>query len=205
METAIGRELGAVTDNPLVFPDDGDVISGGNFHGQPLSLPLDVAAIAVAEVAAFSERRTFRLLSDAPGLPRFLTRQPGTQSGLMIVQYVAASLVAENAVLAHPAGTGTLPTSANQEDFNSMGATAALHARRVVDNATHVIAIELLCAAQALDLRRPLRSTRALEALHAEVRALSPAVDEDRPLATDIERLANAVHDGRLPSLGARP
>jgi histidine ammonia-lyase len=196
VEGAIALELDAVTDNPLCFADDEAVISGGNFHGQPLSLPLDTLALVAAEVAAFSERRSFRMLADAgydEALPPFLTREPGTNSGLMILQYVAASLVAENQVLASPAGTASLPTSGGHEDWNSLGATAALKAREVVDNARKVVAVELLCAAQALDLRRPLRTSEPLEALHARVRELSPAVEEDRSLSEDIDAIAEAL------------
>jgi histidine ammonia-lyase len=198
---AIRLELDAVTDNPLCFVDDEAVISGGNFHGQPLSLPLDTLAVLVAEVAAFSERRSYRLLSDSGydrALPPFLTSQPGTNSGLMILQYIAASLVAENQVLAHPAGTASLPTSGGQEDYNSLGATAALKARQVVDNSLRVVAVELLCAAQALDFRRPLRSSDRLERLHQEVRAMSSVVSEDRSLGQDIEQVATAIRAGVL-------
>jgi histidine ammonia-lyase len=197
---AIALELDAVTDNPLCFPGDGAVLSGGNFHGQPLSLPLDTLALVAAEVAAFSERRTYRLLADDSDdpLPPFLTARPGTNSGLMLLQYVAAALVAENQVLATPAGTASLPTSAGQEDWNSLGATAALKARDVVANARKVVAIELLAAAQALDLRRPLRTTDELEALHARVRELSPVVGADRSLAPDVEAVAQAIADGRF-------
>jgi histidine ammonia-lyase len=196
VEGAIALELDAVTDNPLCFADDEAVISGGNFHGQPLSLPLDTLALLAAEVAAFSERRSFRMLADSgydEALPAFLTREPGTNSGLMILQYVAASLVAENQVLATPAGTASLPTSGGHEDWNSLGATAALKAREVVDNARKVVAVELLCAAQALDLRRPLRTSEPLETLHARVRELSPAVEEDRSLSEDIDAIAEAL------------
>ncbi|MDX6516656.1 MAG: histidine ammonia-lyase [Gaiellaceae bacterium] len=206
VESALAPELGAVTDNPLCFPEEGDVLSGGNFHGQPLSLALDVLAIVVAEIAAFSERRSFRLLADAGherALPPFLSRRPGLESGMMILQYVAAALVAENQVLAHPAGTGSLPTSGGQEDFNSMGATAALKAQQSVANGLRVVAIELLCAAQALDLRRPLRSTAALEELHRCVRELSPAYDTDRSLSAEIELVAEAIAAGAFGNIAA--
>lgn len=198
---ALEPELGAVTDNPLCFPADDEVLSGGNFHGQPLSLPLDTLAITVAEIAAFSERRTYRLLDgrgDQWSLPPFLTASPGTRSGLMVLQYTAAALVAENNVLAHPAGTGSLPTSAGQEDFNSMGATAGLKARSAIDNALAVVAIELICAAQAIDLRRPLRSGPGVEDLHARLRRITRMVDEDRPMAGDVAAVAAAIRDGEL-------
>jgi len=196
---AIALELDAVTDNPLCFPDDATVISGGNFHGQPLSLPLDTLALLAAEAGAFSERRTYRLLADDGydrALPPFLTRQPGTNSGLMILQYVAAALVAENQVLATPAGTASLPTSGGHEDYNSLGATAALKTRDVIANGMRIVAIELLAAAQALDLRRPLRSSPALERVHASIRELSATVGDDRPLSDAIERVASAIRDG---------
>jgi histidine ammonia-lyase len=194
---AIERELEAVTDNPLVFPDSGDVLSGGNFHGQPLSLPLDHLALAMCELASFSERRIYALLS--PGyaeLPAFLSPRPGLSSGLMIAQYAAAALVNECQVLSHPAGAGSIPTSAGQEDFNSMGALAALKARTAAENAAQVIATELVCAVQGLEFHRPLRSTPALEAAAARVRELVPRVDEDRSLADELARLADALRTG---------
>ncbi|HVL96317.1 MAG TPA: histidine ammonia-lyase [Solirubrobacteraceae bacterium] len=194
VEAAFERELQAVTDNPLVFPDDGEVLSGGNFHGQPLSLPLDHLALALCELASFSERRTFALLS--PGyaeLPPFLTPQPGLSSGLMIAQYAAAALVNECQVLAHPAGAGSIPTSAGQEDFNSMGAWAALKARTVVAHAAHVVATELVCACQGLEFHRPLRTTDALEAALARVRDIVPRIEEDRSIAGELAALATAL------------
>jgi histidine ammonia-lyase len=196
---ALERELDAVTDNPLVFPESGDVLSGGNFHGQPLSLPLDHLALAMCELASFSERRIYALLS--PGyaeLPAFLSPRPGLSSGLMIAQYAAAALVNECQVLSHPAGAGSIPTSAGQEDFNSMGALAALKARTVVENAAHVIATELICAVQGLEFHRPLRSTAALEEAAAAVRAHVPRVEEDRSLAGELAALADALRSGEL-------
>jgi histidine ammonia-lyase len=204
IESAVVPELGAVTDNPLLFVDDGDVVSGGNFHGQPLSLPLDTLAITLQELAGFSERRVYRLLDgrgDEWSLPPFLIRDPGTRSGLMITQYMAASLVAEAGVLAHPAGTGSLPTSAGQEDFNSMGATAGLKALAVLDLARRVVAVEFLAAAQAFDLRRPLRSGAPLEEAHRRVRDLSPPLEDDRSLAEDVERLAVAIAGGTFDGI----
>jgi histidine ammonia-lyase len=196
---AIERELEAVTDNPLVFPAEGEVISGGNFHGQPLSLPLDHLALALCELAAFAERRVFALLSPGyAGLPPFLTPRPGLSSGLMIAQYAAAALVNECQVLAHPAGAGSIPTSAGQEDFNSMGALAALKARTAVENAAQVVAIELACAVQGLEFHRPLRSTPALERCVALVRERIPRVEEDRSLAAELAGLADALRTGEL-------
>ena len=191
---AIERELGAVTDNPLVFPDDGEILSGGNFHGQPLSLPLDHLALALTELASFSERRTYALLSPSyAGLPPFLTPHPGLSSGLMIAQYAAAALVNECQTLAHPAGASSIPTCAGQEDFNAMGAWAALKARAVVEHCAHVVATELVCACQGLEFHRPLESTPALEEAVARVRAYVPRVEEDRSLAGEIGALATAI------------
>jgi histidine ammonia-lyase len=203
---ALERELHAVTDNPLVFPDPaaggGDVLAGGNFHGQPLSLPLDHLALAMCELASFSERRVFALLS--PGyaeLPPFLTPHPGLSSGLMIAQYAAAALVNESQVLAHPAGAGSIPTSAGQEDFNSMGALAALKARTTAENAAHVIATELACACQGLEFHRPLRSTPALEQAVERVRRVVPRLEEDRSMAAELAELAWALRSGGLTLL----
>jgi histidine ammonia-lyase len=196
---AIERELEAVTDNPLVFPADGDVLSGGNFHGQPLSLPLDHLALAVCELASFSERRIYALLSPSYAeLPPFLSPRPGLSSGLMIAQYAAAALVNECQVLSHPAGAGSIPTSAGQEDFNSMGALAALKARTVVENAAQVVATELVCAVQGLEFHRPLRSTEPLERAAAQVRSYVARVEEDRSLAAEITALANALRTGEV-------
>jgi histidine ammonia-lyase len=196
---AVERELSAVTDNPLVFPDDGDVVNGGNFHGQPLSLPLDHLALALTELASYSERRTYALLSPSYAeLPRFLSPTPGLGTGLMIAQYAAAALVNECQVLAHPAGAGSIPTSAGQEDFNSMGAWAALKARTVVEHAARVVATELVCACQGLEFHRPLRTTPLLEDAVARVREIVPRVEEDRSLAEEIGRLADAIRTGEL-------
>jgi histidine ammonia-lyase len=196
---ALERELEAVTDNPLVFPDSGDILSGGNFHGQPLSLPLDHLALALCELASFSERRVFALLSPSYAeLPAFLTPRPGLSSGLMIAQYAAAALVNECQVLAHPAGAGSIPTSAGQEDFNSMGALAALKAGTVAENAAHVVATELVCACQGLEFHRPLRSTPMLEAAVARVREVVPRLEEDRSLAGEIAALARLLRTGEL-------
>jgi histidine ammonia-lyase len=196
---ALERELDAVTDNPLIFPDEGDVLSGGNFHGQPLSLPLDHLALAMCELASFSERRAFALLSPSyAGLPPFLTPRPGLSSGLMIAQYAAAALVNECQVLAHPAGAGSIPTSAGQEDFNSMGAFAALKATTAVRYAAHVVATELVCACQGLEFHRPLRSTDALESALQGVRGYVAPLDEDRSLSAELEALASALHTGAL-------
>jgi len=197
VSTAIERELGAVTDNPLVV--GGEILSGGNFHGQPLSLPLDHLALALCELASFSERRIYALLSPGyAGLPPFLTPRPGLSSGLMIAQYAAAALVSESQVLSHPAGAGSIPTSAGQEDFNSMGALAALKARTAAENAAQVVATELVCAVQGLEFHRPLESTPGLEAAAARVREYVPQVEEDRSLAGELAGLADALRTGEL-------
>ena len=196
---ALERELTAVTDNPLVFAQDGDILSGGNFHGQPLSLPLDHLALALTQLASFAERRVYALLTPSyAGLPAFLTPQPGLSSGLMISQYAAAALVNECQTLAHPAGAGSIPTSAGMEDFNSMGAWAALKARTVVAHAAHVVGTELVCACQGLEFHRPLRSTDALEAALARVREIVPRLEADRSLAGELESLADALRTGTL-------
>lgn len=186
-------ELNAVNDNPLIFPTDGEEVSGeflegGNFHGQPLALALDFLGIAVAELANISERRTERLVNGAlsNGLPRFLTKNGGIQSGMMIAQYSAASLVSQNKVLAHPASVDSIPTSGNQEDHNSMGSISALKVRTIIENLQTVLAIELLCAAQAIDFLRPLRTSPLLERLHSTIRSHVPFAETDRILFDDI-------------------
>jgi histidine ammonia-lyase len=198
-EGVLERELDAVTDNPLLFPDDGEACSGGNFHGQPLSLALDHLGLALCELASFSERRTYALLSPSyAGLPRFLTPHPGLSSGLMIAQYTQAALVNECQVLAHPAGAGSIPTSAGMEDFNSMGAWAALKARQIADCTAHVVAIELVCACQGVEFHRPLRSTPALEGALAAVRARVARLEQDRSLSAEVMALADALRTGEL-------
>jgi histidine ammonia-lyase len=196
---ALERELTAVTDNPLVFAESDDILSGGNFHGQPLSLPLDHLALAMTQLASFAERRVYALLTPGyAGLPAFLTPHPGLSSGLMIAQYAAAALVNECQVLSHPAGAGSIPTSAGMEDFNSMGAFAALKARTVTAHAAHVVATELICACQGLEFHRPLRSTGMLEGALARVRDRVPRVEEDRSLAGELDALAVALRTGDL-------
>ncbi|HYI65374.1 MAG TPA: histidine ammonia-lyase [Candidatus Limnocylindrales bacterium] len=196
-------EINAATDNPLVFPS-GEVISGGNFHGEPLALALDYATLAVAELASISERRIARLVdAHLSGLPAFLAEQPGVESGLMIAHYTAAALVNELQTLAHPSSVDTIPTSANQEDHVSMGATSALHLREAIDRAEQVLAIEALCAAQGLDFRAPLRPGESLERVHALIRSRVPHLDADRSPAPDIEAVRQLVHSGELLANGA--
>ena len=196
-------EINSATDNPLVFPD-GDVVSGGNFHGEPLALVLDHASVAVTELASMSERRIARLMdAHLSGLPPFLAERPGVQSGLMIAHYTAAALVNEMQTLVHPASADTIPTSANQEDHVSMGATSALHLRDIVDRAEHVLAIEALCAAQGLDFRAPLLPGHGVASAHATIRRHVPHLDDDRPPAPDIATLRSLVHAGDLLANGA--
>ena len=193
------RELNAVTDNPLVFEGD-EFVSGGNFHGQPLALALDLLALPVQYLAGFSERRTARILNPAlnRGLPPFLAPEPGVSSGFMLVQYLAAALVNENATLAHPASASSLPTSADQEDYVSMGAWAGAKLVRILENARRVVAVEWIVAGQALELRRPRAGGRGSE---AAVRALRSRVEpwsRDRSPSADVERVARAIADGSL-------
>ena len=199
------RELDAVTDNPLVFPEDGDVLSGGNFHGQPLALALDMLAIALTQLASFSERRIYSLLGpndwDENGAPLFLTPNPGLNSGFMIAQYVAAALVNEIKILAHPASIDSIPTSAGMEDFVSMGATSANKILRVLEAAQQVVAIELLCAAQMLEFRKPLKPGNGVQKAYEIVRSYIPMLDHDRVLAPDIATMSKAVKDGMFEVL----
>jgi histidine ammonia-lyase len=194
-------EINAASDNPLIFPADGDIVSGGNFHGQPLAFALDFAAIALAELADISERRIAALLDPSfSELPPFLALNGGVESGFMAAQYTAASLVSENKVLAHPASVDSIPTSANQEDHVSMGVTSGLKAGEVLKNVESVLAIELLCAAAGIDFRRPLRSSPSLEATHALIRSEVAALNGDRSLHRDLEVVTSMVRDRRVRS-----
>ena len=200
VEATITVELNAATDNPLVLVDEGEIVSAGNFHGQPLAFALDALAIAAAELASISERRVERLVNPAlsDGLPPFLVEEGGLNSGFMIPQYVAAALVSENKVLAHPASVDSIPTSAGQEDHVSMGNAAGLKALRVLDNAEHTLAIELLAGTQAIEFLAPLQPGDGVRAVHDAVRTLSRRLDEDRSLSVDIERVADAVRSGAV-------
>jgi histidine ammonia-lyase len=191
-------EINSATDNPLVLPS-GDVVSGGNFHGEPLALAVDYATMAVAELASISERRTARLVdAHLSGLPAFLTDRAGVESGLMIAHYTAAALVNELQTLSHPSSVDTISTSANQEDHVSMGATGALHLREAVDRAELVLAIEALCAAQGLDFRAPLQPGAGVAAAHTAVRQQVPHLDGDRSPSPDIAAVRELVHSGAL-------
>src|SRR5437660_420225 len=199
-------ELNAATDNPLVLVDDELLVSNGNFHGQPLAFALDALAMAVSELANISERRIERLVNPnlSDGLPAFLTAEGGLNSGFMIPQYVAAALVSENKVLAHPASVDSIPTSAGQEDHVSMGNAAGLKAWQVLANAERVLAIELLAGAQAIEFLAPLEPGLGARAARNAVRALSPRVSDDRSLAGDIEAVAEGIrHGGLVAAIGA--
>jgi histidine ammonia-lyase len=200
IEHTTGVELNAATDNPLVFPEDGTLLSSGNFHGQPLGFALDVLAMAVSEVASISERRTERLVNPAlsEGLPPFLAHEGGLNSGFMIPQYVAASLVSENKSLCHPASVDSIPTSGGQEDHVSMGNASGLKAWQVLGNAERVVAIELLAGAQAVEFHAPLVPGVGGRAARELVRSLSPRLRDDRSLSDDIEAVAAAIRDGSL-------
>ncbi|MGH8224105.1 MAG: histidine ammonia-lyase [Woeseiaceae bacterium] len=190
-------EANAVTDNPLVFADSGEVLSGGNFHAEPVALAADYLALAVAEIGSLSERR-IALLIDAhlSGLPAFLVREGGLNSGFMMAQVTAAALASENKSLAHPASVDSLPTSANQEDHVSMATFAARRLHEMVDNTACIVAIELLAAAQGIEFHHPQTSSQALEAAVAKVREVSEPYGSDRALSGDIERIASLVRDG---------
>jgi len=209
----VERELNAVTDNPIIFPDAGaadglgDIISGGNFHGQPVALAMDFLGIACSELANIAERRVERLVNPAlsNGLPAFLTRSGGLNSGFMIAQYAAAALVSENKVLAHPASVDSIPSSANQEDHVSMGTIAARKARSIIENARGVIAIELLSACQALDLRAEMMGGRAEDLLspptlaaYRLIRSAVPGLGPDRVMYPDIDAVRALVAEGTI-------
>jgi histidine ammonia-lyase len=197
VEGIVSRELNAATDNPLVF-DDGTLLSGGNFHGQPVALALDVLAIALSTLATISERRTDRVVHPDlnQGLPAFLAPDPGLHSGFMMAQVTAAALTSECKLLAHPASVDSIPTDGNKEDIVPMAMGAALKARRVAENVRHVLAIELMCAAQGLDYRAPLRPGLGVRRAHSLVRERVQPLAEDRVLSGDIAALAALVRDG---------
>ncbi len=193
-EGLIGRELNAATDNPLVF-DNGEMLSGGNFHGQAVAMALDVLAIAMTNLATIAERRIDRLVHPDlnEGLPPFLSADAGLNSGFMMAQVTAAALASECKVLSHPASVDTIPTDGSKEDVVPMAMGAAWKLRRIIGNVRHVLAIELMCAAQGLDYRRPLRSSAAVERAHEAVRRVVPPLGDDRVLTPDIQALAAAI------------
>ena len=191
-------ESASATDNPLVFAETADVISGGNFHGAPLAFAFDYVAIAITDLMSISERRTDRLVNPdkSEGLPAFLARRPGVESGFMIAHVAAASLVNEARVLAHPASVDNITTSGGKEDHVSMGMTSALKLRSIVDLAENLLAIELLAAAEGLEHRRPLKAGRGVERAFAAVRTVAPPLTHDRPLSSDIAHVAEAIRRG---------
>jgi histidine ammonia-lyase len=197
-ENILEIESASATDNPLVFAESGDVLSGGNFHGAPLALALDYAAIAMTDLMSISERRTDRLVNpdSSEGLPPFLAPHAGTHSGFMILHVATVALLNEAKILAHPASIDNLPTSGGKEDHVSMGMTAALKLRTIVENAEHVLAIELLAAAEGLEFRHPLRAGVGVEEAYARVRKISAAVDADRSMSSDIALVAAAIREG---------
>jgi histidine ammonia-lyase len=192
-------EMNAATDNPMVFADANEIVSGGNFHGAPLALAADLLVMAVAQLSTISERRSERLVNPAlSGLPAFLTQHGGLQSGMMIAQVTAAALTSEIKTLSHPASVDTIPTSANKEDHVSMSMHAALKAERALHLAIHVISVELLCACQAIDLRKPVETSPPLMRAHKIVRDRVPTLVNDRPPAPDLDAIAEIIRSGKL-------
>ena len=196
VDGAMSIEINSATDNPLIFPEQDDHVEGGNFHGEPVALPLDMLGIALSEVANISERRTERLVNGSLSrLPRFLTKRGGLNSGYMIAQYTAAAIVSENKVLAHPASVDSIPTSANQEDHNSMGSIAAKKALTILENVEKVLAVEYLCAAQGIDLLEPLKPGRALLPVHEALREHVAVLEDDRVLHDDLVHATRLIRD----------
>jgi histidine ammonia-lyase len=192
-------ELNSATDNPLVFAETNEVLSGGNFHAQPVAQAADTLAAAVADLSSISERRVENLVNpDLSGLPGFLTPHPGLNSGMMLVQVLAAALVSENKTLAFPAGVDSIPTSANREDHVSMSTTAARKCRAVVANASRVLACELLCAAQGLEFVQPLRPGKGAEAAYRHIREHVRPLGRDRTLHRDLEAVERLIRSGSL-------
>jgi histidine ammonia-lyase len=185
-ETVFSNEINGVTDNPNIFPEEDLIISAGNFHGQPLALALDFLCIALSELGNISERRTYQLISGSRGLPNYLVANPGINSGLMIPQYTAASLVSKNKELCYPSSTDSIVSSNGQEDHVSMGANAATKVHKIVNNVYSILAIELMNASQALEFRRPAKTSLKLEHFVSEFRYRVPFIEEDRVLHDDI-------------------
>ncbi len=201
VDRILATECNAVTDNPILDPETGEAIFGGNFHGQPVAQALDVLALALADAASISERRTDRLVNPAAsGLPAFLARRPGLESGFMMAQVTAAALVSENKVLCHPASIDSIPTGGGKEDHVSMGVTSALKATQVTENYRTVLAVEILAACQAIDLRRPDTTSPPLTAVHEAVRRRVPPLEGDRVLSGDITAVAAMLREGEIRS-----
>ena len=198
-EQVIGLELNAVTDNPLIFVESAEVISGGNFHGEALALVMDYLAMGVAEICNISERRIEKMMNPTfSELPAFLTRNSGLNSGLMIAHVTAAALVSENKYLCHPASVDSVPTSTDKEDHVSMGVTAGRKLHEVIENAKSVLAIELLCNTQALDLQRPERTSDALEAVYSLIRKTVPTIEDDRIFYKDMNNIIKVINSGEV-------
>ena len=193
-------ELNHAADNPTFFPDEELVLTGANFQGTPMAFALELAGMSVTTVAALSERRLNRLMNPhlSMGLPAYLTKGAGMFSGLMLSQYTAGALVCENRVLSHPAATGSIPAAADQEDFVSMGMTTAIKTRQIIENAWFVVAIEMMAAAQAFDLRYPVRPAPATQAAYEVIRSSVKKLEEDRPLHEDINTLAKVAREGTI-------
>lgn len=198
LKEAVETEINAVTDNPIVFSQE-EVISGGNFHGQPLALPIDYACLAISELGNISDRRSYLSLEGkAPGVPKLLLENTGVNSGFMIVQYTAAALASENKGLCFPASADSIPTSLGQEDHVSMGSISGRKALRVCHNVEKILAIELLCAAQAVDFHRPLHSSAFLDEVHAQVREHISVATEDRIFSKDIQQAIGLLESKKL-------
>ena len=201
VRSVLETEINSATDNPLVFPEGGDILSGGNFHGQPIALVMDFLTIALSEIGNVSERRINRLVDPAlSDLPPFLTKESGLESGMMIAQYTAAALASENKSLSHPASVDSIPTSAGQEDHVSMGTIAARKAMMVLENVRNIIAIEYMCAAQGLDLLSPLKPSDSLARGHAAIRERVPVLEGDRELGSDIMQIRELMNSGDIVS-----
>ena len=201
----LATEANGVSDNPLIFAETNEALSGGNFHGEPVAFAADMLALAICEIGSLAERRIAMLIDPAlSGLPAFLTPQPGLNSGFMVAQVTAAALVSENKILAHPASVDSIPSSAGREDHVSMGVHAADKLARIVDNVRNVIAIELLCAAQGIDLRAPFRPGPALDAAHAVLRARVPKLETDRVVSCDVETVRALLDDGSFLAAARR-
>ncbi len=199
VRSILEREINGATDNPLIFVEDEEVLSGGNFHGEPLAIALDLLGIAASSLGGISERRIAKLMdTNMSGLPGFLATKQGLNSGFMLAQVTAAALVSENKVLAHPSSVDSIPTSANQEDYVSMGMTAATKALKILDNTEKIMAVELLCSSQGINLRHPLKPSPVLRKVHSSFRKIVPPLNGDRFLAPDIEKAALFIHSKNL-------
>jgi len=201
LKEAVETEINSVTDNPVVFSED-FTISGGNFHGQPLALPLDYACLAAAELGSISDRRTYLSLEGkTAGTPRLLMKETGLNSGMMILQYTSAALVSENKGLCFPASADSIPTSLGQEDHVSMGSISGRKALRVVENLEKILAIEMVCAAQAIDYKKPLKSTPVLEKVHDFIRSKIDHAEEDRIFSDDIEKAIEIIRNKEIQTI----